>query len=489
MGKNLPEPLPEIVFSSSEPAISKAIGRAVKAGKLRKLAGRIYTSNLKNSPKSIIARNLYLILGTLFPNAVLSHRTAFEGGPTKDGTIFLTYSYTKKIQLPGLTVRLIKGPGPNKGDTLFMGKLYLASRPRAYIENMQVSRSREGVAKTLDKKEIEKQLENFLQIHGLKDLNNLRDQARELAPLLGLMKEFNELDRLIGAILGTQNIAILQTDRARARAMGEPYDQHRVELFAHIVMALKTQPLIKKKNTSTAANALQNLAFFEAYFSNYIEGTKFLVEEAAEIIFEHKIIPSRFEDTHDILGTYNVVSNSKEMSEVPNSPEHLTQLLQSRHAVMMEGRPAIAGHFKEQANRAGETIFVAPELVIGTLKKGFEFYTTLDPGIARAIFMMFLVAEVHPFIDGNGRIARIMMNAELVAQEEMRIIIPTVYREDYILALRRLSRSQDAIPYIRMLSKAQGFTANIDFSDFDQALQQLRNCNAFLEPHEGKLKL
>ena len=29
--------------------------------------------------------------------------------------------------------------------------------------------------------------------------------------------------------------------------------------------------------------------------------------------------------------------------------------------------------------------------------------------------MMFLVSEVHPFVDGNGRIARIMMNAELVA--------------------------------------------------------------------------
>ncbi|WP_282778728.1 Fic family protein [Phaeodactylibacter xiamenensis] len=55
--------------------------------------------------------------------------------------------------------------------------------------------------------------------------------------------------------------------------------------------------------------------------------------------------------------------------------------------------------------------------------------------IARAIYMMFLVTEVHPFDDGNGRIARIMMNAELVHGGSSKIIIPTVYREDYMLAL------------------------------------------------------
>jgi Fic family protein len=49
--------------------------------------------------------------------------------------------------------------------------------------------------------------------------------------------------------------------------------------------------------------------------------------------------------------------------------------------------------------------------------------------------MMFLVAEVHPFADGNGRVARIMMNAELVAARESRIIVPTVFRNNYLMAL------------------------------------------------------
>lgn len=31
-------------------------------------------------------------------------------------------------------------------------------------------------------------------------------------------------------------------------------------------------------------NFLENLAFFESYFSNYIEGSKFVIEEAKKII-------------------------------------------------------------------------------------------------------------------------------------------------------------------------------------------------------------
>ena len=105
------------------------------------------------------------------------------------------------------------------------------------------------------------------------------------------------------------------------------------------------------------------------------------------------------------------------------------------------------------------------------------------------MFMMFLIAEVHPFSDGNGRIARVMMNAELVHGERCRIIIPTVYREDYLLALRALTRNGNTEPYIRMLDRVQEFTAHIDFSGYDQALSQLRGSNAFLEPDEGRLRM
>ena len=176
------------------------------------------------------------------------------------------------------------------------------------------------------------------------------------------------------------------------------------------------------------------------------------------------------------------------MNRLPDSADALIELLRSRHATLLSARPEKRpGEFKEKPNRAGNTVFVEPTLVRGTLIKGFEIYRALEDALARAIFMMFLIAEVHPFADGNGRIARIMMNAELVHGKCCRVIIPTVYREDYLLTLRALSREGRTDPYIRMINRAQEFVSGIDFNGYEQALATLRLCNAFSEPGEAQL--
>ena len=72
-----------------------------------------------------------------------------------------------------------------------------------------------------------------------------------------------------------------------------------------------------------------------------------------------------------------------------------------------------------------------------------------------------------------------MMNAELIAGGQRRILIPTVYREDYLLALRALSRDRRAEPLLRMLNRAQEFSARIDFIDLQSAVGVLEACRAF----------
>ncbi|MEI7486235.1 MAG: Fic family protein, partial [Chryseobacterium sp.] len=80
------------------------------------------------------------------------------------------------------------------------------------------------------------------------------------------------------------------------------------------------------------------------------------------------------------------------------------------------------GVFKTINNRAGNTEFVDWQLVAGTLKKGFEWYKLLQHPFSKAAYIMFLVSEVHPFLDGNGRMARVMMNAELSSKGLSKII-------------------------------------------------------------------
>jgi hypothetical protein len=72
-----------------------------------------------------------------------------------------------------------------------------------------------------------------------------------------------------------------------------------------------------------------------------------------------------------------------------------------------------------------------------------------------------------------------MMNAELVASDQSKIIIPTVFREDYLNALRRLTRKGDPSVIIRALSRARMFSSNITGDNFEETKQYLEKCNAF----------
>jgi hypothetical protein len=174
------------------------------------------------------------------------------------------------------------------------------------------------------------------------------------------------------------------------------------------------------------------------------------------------------------------------MSRLPGNSTELIALLKSRHAGIMEGRPdKRPGRFKAEPNRAGSTTFVSPELVEGTLARGFEMYRGLTSPLHRAIFMMFLVSEVHPFADGNGRVARVMMNAELVSARENRIIVPTVYRNNYLMALKALSQNGVTGALVRVIDFAQKYTASVDFSDLDRARLVLDRTHAFADPNEA----
>ncbi|WP_264558456.1 Fic family protein [Flavobacterium sp. N2270] len=490
MENNIPIHLQEIIFATSDTALNRQLSKLEKEGQIKKIAPRIYSSNLNESEDIIIKRNIFSILGKLYPGAVLSHRSALEFKPTAANQIFVTYTYTKKIELPGITIRFMEGSPAIEGDNPFAGELFVAQQERAFLENMQTSRQVGPTSKTLTLPEIENKLEQIVQVKGEEGLNQFRDKAREIAEKLEMQSEFEKLNKLISALLTTKPSKILTSPIAVARALGNPYDKHRIELFEKLFIELQQQPYKDRKDINTETSAFRNFAFFEAYFSNYIEGTIFEIEEAKSIIQTETPIPNRDEDSHDILGTYKLVSNQKEMATTPPNSEELLNILQYRHQILLAARTSKKpGQFKDKNNRAGETHFVDHTLVKGTLIKGFDYYQALQEPFAKAAYIMFMISEIHPFLDGNGRIARVMMNAELVKANQTRIIIPTVYRDDYLGALRRLTRNGDPAVYIRMLQRAQEFSSTLVATEMEALENQLTKSNAFKEHDEAKLKI
>ena len=470
----------EIVMATSDKSLSQQRTSMIKKGLLRKIAPKIYTTNLEDEPDVIIRRNVFYIIGQLYPQAVISHRSAYELKPTADGDIYLTYSYSKNISLPGLKIHLMEGPKGTEHDMPFIENLYISSLERRTLENLQKGRARGNSSKCLPRTSIEEFLERMLQVNGESGLNAFRDKARVVSKELDMKEEFETLNHIIGAILSTKPSGILTSASAQARAQGEPYDSERIRLFGVLFEALHNSPLplIDEPNVENAA--FRNFAFFESYFSNYIEGTEFEIEDARTIIETGQPLPDRNADSHDVLGTFQLVASRREMRRTPSSSDELIELLQDRHRILMAARPdRNPGMFKMQNNHAGDTHFVDCTLVRGTLRKGYEFYQALEHPFAKALYMMFMISEVHPFNDGNGRISRIMMNSELVAADQSKIIIPTVFREDYLNALRRLTRKGDPSVVIRALSRVRQFSANITGDNFEVTCKYLESCNAF----------
>jgi hypothetical protein len=78
-----------------------------------------------------------------------------------------------------------------------------------------------------------------------------------------------------------------------------------------------------------------------------------------------------------------------------------------------------------------------------------------------------------------------MMNAELVLAGEQRIIVPTIYRANYLAALKVISNRTNAEPLVRTLDFAQRFTHAINWRNFVQAETELRKANAFMDSAEA----
>ena len=135
--------------------------------------------------------------------------------------------------------------------------------------------------------------------------------------------------------------------------------------------------------------------------------------------------------------------------------------------------------FKTRDNRAGNTHFVTFDRVRGTLRRGFEMSRSIRHPFARAVFVMFVTSEVHPFEDGNGRISRLMMNAELTAAGQTKVMVPTVFRPDYIGALRRMSRDGDPDVLIAAMSRLWDFSQWLSCGDFEVMKERLEKSNAF----------
>jgi Fic/DOC family len=198
---------------------------------------------------------------------------------------------------------------------------------------------------------------------------------------------------------------------------------------------------------------------------------------------EGEVPASRPEDAHDVAATVRITSDPIMRSATPRSATELLDLLRQQHSVLMAARPNNRpGTFKERQNYAGGYAFVSPKLLNGTLRRGFDCFAGITDPFQRAVALMLLITKCHPFDDANGRLARLIANGALSHAGQVRIVIPTVYRNNYLAGLVGVSNAagRGETP-VSVLDFAQRWTAAVDWSDFARADEVLRSVDAYTD--------
>lgn len=86
------------------------------------------------------------------------------------------------------------------------------------------------------------------------------------------------------------------------------------------------------------------------------------------------------------------------------------------------------------------------EAIRDTMPIFFELLEKEENAFVRAILGHFIFVYIHPFMDGNGRIGRFLMNVMLISGNYPWIVIPVEQRQEYMNALEQASINQDILP-------------------------------------------
>ena len=480
--KHLGETTDDIIVTAAlTPAQRRHIERRAKDGQLQRIFKGLYVA-AAGGPDDVARRvsaNWARVAGVIAPGGVISHASAMSGRPI-DGMVYVSHPTLgrRKVRLPGLTVEIVPGCGPLAGDVPMSNTgLHYAGHTRFLLENLGMKLARKAGADA-----VERYLVMTLNASGEKALNRIRDEAAIIASALGLQGEAASLRELVAALLGTHKQGTLKTQEGILIAKGMPVDAERMMRFDALASHLRIHPFPRFEEGVPSGVPRHNFCFVESYFSNYVEGTKFAIEEAREIVLNNRISVARPKDSHDVLGVFRLALTPPFRNSPPVAGEDFLPGLEQWHTAMLGSRPeANPGRVKTEQNYAGTTAFVRPSHVRGTLEAGSKIALSVPEGVARAVFYAFLVSEVHPFDDGNGRLSRLVMNAELSRVGLHRIIVPTLFHPQYVDCVRKLTRSNEPEAFARCLAMMARWCSQFDYTDMDALIAALRTTNAMEE--------
>ncbi|HVY53209.1 MAG TPA: Fic family protein, partial [Gammaproteobacteria bacterium] len=91
------------------------------------------------------------------------------------------------------------------------------------------------------------------------------------------------------------------------------------------------------------------------------------------------------------------------------------------------------------------------EALLDAMEAYFNCLINEPVASVRAVLGHFIFVFIHPYMDGNGRIGRFIMNSLFAAGGFPWIIIPVAHRSDYFQALEKASVEGDIKPFTQFI--------------------------------------
>lgn len=163
----------------------------------------------------------------------------------------------------------------------------------------------------------------------------------------------------------------------------------------------------------------------EAVISSRIEGTQTNMDEA--LMPEEEISPERRNDWLEVRNYSEAMGNAiKELEQIPLS----SRLLRKAHERLLagvRGEHKMPGEFRTSQNWIGgaslnDAVFIPPahtyvNELMGDLENFLHNESIHVPALIRTGIAHYQFETIHPFLDGNGRIGRLMITLYLVSQK------------------------------------------------------------------------
>jgi Fic family protein len=185
------------------------------------------------------------------------------------------------------------------------------------------------------------------------------------------------------------------------------------------------------------------------YTSNAIEGNTLTLRETAEVI-EHGITVGgkKLKDHLEAVDHYDAVLWMRDLAvrEVTVGESVVREL---HRRIVSRSEPHIAGIYSPHRRRiAGSPVVFPNPLKVPDLMQEFGRWLEQAPLTPQAAFdAHFRLTAIHPFSDGNGRTARLLMNLQLLRAGYVPMTVRPEDRKTYLDALELGSLASDVRPF------------------------------------------